>query len=253
MSALSAAELDRYSRQLVLPEWSERAQISLKRASVLVVGAGALGSAAAQYLAAAGVGRLGVVDDDVVEVSNLARQVLHYTPDVGVPKAGSAAAKLRFLNPDILVEEYPARLSAANAPALLVGQDLVVDCTDSFASRYAVNDAAVREGVPTVVGAALTYGGLVIAVKPRETACFRCAFPRAPDPKTAPGCAVAGVLGSVAGVVGSFQATEALKLLARVGEPLLDRFLEIDGERATVTEVRTSRRGDCRACGEPAG
>jgi molybdopterin-synthase adenylyltransferase len=253
VTGLTDDEHERYSRQLLLPGWDETAQLRLRRSAVLVVGVGALGSAAAQYLAASGVGRIGLVDPDDVEISNLGRQVLHYTPDVGVAKVGSAAAKLRFLNPDIIVEEYPARLSAANGPALLVGQDLVVDCTDSFASRYMVNDAAVREGVPSVVGAALTYGGLVMAVEPGRTACFRCAFPRAPDPTTAPGCAVAGVLGSVAGIVGSFQATEALKRLAHVGEPLTDRFLEIDGERATVTEVHTSRRPDCRACGhEPA-
>lgn len=252
MIGLTPDEEERYSRQLLLPGWGAEAQLRLRRASVLVIGAGALGSPAAQYLAAAGVGRLGLVDPDDVEISNLGRQVLHYTPDVGVPKAASAAAKLRFLNPDIVVEEYPARLGPANAPALLAGQDLVVDATDSFASRYAVNDACCREGVPLVIGAALTYGGLVMAVRPGETACFRCAFPRAPDPATAPGCAVAGVLGPVAGIVGSWQATEALKLLAGVGKPLLDRFLEVDGEAGTVAEVATSRRADCRACGAPA-
>lgn len=249
MSALSAAELDRYSRQLVLPEWSERAQIRLKRASVLVVGAGALGSAAAQYLAAAGVGRLGVVDDEVVELSNLSRQVLHYTPDVGVPKAESAAAKLRFLNPDIVVEAYPARLVAANAPAMVLGQDVVVDASDAWATRRIVNDTCCGEGVTLVEGAVLGLRGTVMSIRPGASACHRCAFPDEPAPGSVPTCAEAGVLGPVAGVVGAWQALETLKLLTGVGEPLLDRFLEIDGAAGRVAEVATSRRPGCPACG----
>jgi molybdopterin/thiamine biosynthesis adenylyltransferase len=249
MSALSGDELERYSRQLVLPEWSERAQLALKRAGVLVVGAGALGSAAAQYLAAAGVGRLGIVDDDVVEISNLARQVLHYTPDAGVPKAESAAAKLRFLNPDILVEAYPARFMAANGPAMVLGQDVVVDATDSWVTRRLVNDTCCAEGVALVEGAVLGLRGTVMSVRPGTSACHRCAFPDDPAPGSVPSCAEAGVLGPVAGIVGSWQALEALKLLTGVGEPLLDRLLEIDGASGQVTEVGTSRRPDCPACG----
>jgi molybdopterin-synthase adenylyltransferase len=249
MSPLSEDEVDRYSRQLVLPEWSERAQMQLKRASVLVVGAGALGSAAAQYLAAAGVGRLGIVDSDVVEPSNLARQVLHYTPDVGVNKAQSATAKLRFLNPAIVVEAYPARLDADNAPMMLAGQDLVLDGTDSWESRRAVNDASCAEYVDLVTGGVLGLRGTVMSVRPGQTACHRCAFPVDPPPGAVPTCAEAGVLGPVAGIVGSWQALEALKLLTGVGEPLLDRFLEIDGATGHVTEVTTSRRPDCPACG----
>jgi molybdopterin/thiamine biosynthesis adenylyltransferase len=246
---LAPGELERYSRQLLLPGWDEATQERLRRASVLVIGAGALGSVALQYLAAAGVGRLGIVDDDEVELSNLARQVLHYTPDVGVPKSASAASKLRYLNPSIVVDDYAARLGPANAAALLVGQDLVIDCTDSFASRYAVNDACIVEGAPLVVGTALGYAGTVMTVLPSETACWRCAFPRAPDPATAPSCATAGMLGPVAGIVGSFQATEAIKLLTRIGEPLTDRFLEIDALSGSVQVVSTSRDPQCRACG----
>ena len=179
---LAPGERERYSRQLLLSGWGDEIQERLRRSSVLVVGAGALGSAALQYLAAAGVGRIGIVDDDEVELSNLARQVLHYTPDVGVPKAASAASKLRYLNPTIVVEDYAARFGPANAAALLVDQDLVVDCTDTFASRYAVNDACVAEGDALVVGAALGWDGTVMTVLPGESACWRCAFPRAPDP-----------------------------------------------------------------------
>jgi molybdopterin/thiamine biosynthesis adenylyltransferase len=253
MSALSDDELERYSRQLVLPEWSERAQVALKRSSVLVVGAGALGSAAAQYLAAAGVGRLGLVDDEQVELSNLGRQVLHYTPDVGVPKAESAAAKLRFLNPAILVETYPARVDEQNAGVMVLGQDVVVDATDAWPTRRLINDACCAEGVALVEGAVLGLRGTVMSIRPGVSACHRCAFASDPKPEAVSTCAEAGVLGPVPGVVGAFQALEALKLLTGVGEPLLDRFLEIDGAGSRVTEVVTARRPDCPACGAPAG
>jgi len=248
---LTPDEEERYARQLVLPEWSEEAQERLKASAALVVGAGALGSPAAQYLAAAGVGRLGVVDEDDVELSNLSRQVLHYTPDVGVPKASSAVAKLRFLNPDIVIEPYPARVDRANAEAMVTGQDVVVDGSDTFATRYALNDACVAAGVALVEGGVLGLHGIVMSIRPRESACYRCAFPRAPA-GTAPTCATAGVLGPVAGVVGSLQALEALKLLTGVGEPLLDRWLEVDGGGARFEEVRTARRPDCPACGDAA-
>src|SRR3954471_9599903 len=189
---LSDDEMTRYSRQLLLPEWTELAQVALRDASVLVVGAGALGSPVALYRAGAGVGRLGLVDSDVVEVTNLHRQPLHYTPDLGVAKVESAAAKLRFLNPDVLVEPYQVRLDAENAPGLVEGQDLVVDCSDSFATRYAVNAACCAAGIDLVEGGVIATSGLVMAVCPGETACYRCAFPQAPP--SAPSCAEAGVL-----------------------------------------------------------
>jgi molybdopterin/thiamine biosynthesis adenylyltransferase len=234
--------LDRYSRQLVLPEWSEAAQRALGAASVLVVGVGALGSPVATYLAGAGVGRLGIVDDGEVELSNLHRQHLHFTPDVGVPKAHSAASKLRFLNPEIVVEPY----QAAFAPAMVDGQDLVVDCTDSFAARYAVNAACCAAGVPLVEGGVVGMTGLVMAIRPGDTACYRCTFPTAPS--EAPSCAEAGVLGAAAGVVGSLQALEALKLLA--GLPALtDAFLQIDLAALDVLRVTVKRRADCPDCG----
>jgi adenylyltransferase/sulfurtransferase len=250
---LTDEELERYSRQLVLPEWSGEAQERLKAASVLVVGAGALGSPAALYLAAAGVGRLGIVDDERVERSNLARQVLHFSPDLGEPKATSAAVKLSFLNPTVIVEPYPARLEEANADALIAGFDLVVDCSDSFATRYAVNDACCAAGTDLVEGGVLGLGGLVLSVRPHTSACYRCAFPTAPPEGSVPSCAQAGILGPVAGVVGSLQALEALKLLTGVGEPLLDAILEVDAGGAVFTVVSTRRRPDCPACGdEPA-
>ena len=244
---LSDAELDRYGRQLALPEWGLAQQAALREARVLVVGTGALGSPVALYLAGAGVGRLGILDDDAVELSNLHRQLLHFTPDVGVPKAESAAAKLRFLNPDIVIEPYQVRLEPANAGALVEGQDLVVDCSDAFATRYAVNAACCAARVPLVEAGVSGFTGLVMSVRPGETACYRCAFPA--EPADAPGCAEAGVLGPAAGVVGSLQALEALRLLGGLEGALLDGFLQIDLLGAAFVRVRTTRRPGCPDCG----
>ncbi len=243
---LAGPALERYSRQLVMPEWSEAAQRALGAASVLVVGAGALGSPVALYLAGAGVGRLGIVDDDEVELSNLHRQILHFTPDIGVPKAHSAAAKLGFLNPDVVVEPYQVRLDASNAAGLIEGADLVVDCSDSFETRYAVNAACCAARIPLLEAGVLGTSGLVMGIRPGETACYRCAFPEAPP--SAPTCAQAGVLGPAAGVIGSLQALEALKLLTGVGEPLLDAFLQADLATLTFLRVAVQRRADCPDC-----
>jgi molybdopterin/thiamine biosynthesis adenylyltransferase len=248
-AGLSDADLERYSRQLVLPEWSEAAQLALREASVLIIGAGALGSPVAAYLAGAGVGRLGLVDDDDVELSNLHRQHLHFTPDLGVPKAESAAAKLRFLNPDVLVEAYRVRLDETSAPGLVAGHDLVVDCSDSFATRYAVNAACCAAGVALVEGGVLGTSGLVMAIRPGESACYRCAFAEPPPPGSAPSCAEAGVLGPAAGVIGSLQALEALKLLTGFQPPALNSFLQVDLADPALLRVAVARRPDCPDCG----
>jgi molybdopterin/thiamine biosynthesis adenylyltransferase len=247
--ALSDEELDRYSRQLVLGEWSEAAQTRLREASVLVIGAGALGSPVATYLAGAGVGRLGLVDDDDVEVSNLHRQHLHFTPDVGVPKAESAAAKLRFLNPEVLVEPYRVRLDESSAAGLVAGHDLVVDCSDSFATRYAVNAACCAADVDLVEAGVLGTSGLVMAIRPHESACYRCAFPAPPLPGSVPSCAEGGVLGPAAGVVGSLQAMEAMKLLTGFAAPRLDAFVQVDAAVPELLTVSVARREDCPDCG----
>src|SRR3954452_18576865 len=189
---LTEEEITRYSRQLALPEWSELAQVALRDASVLIVGAGALGSPVALYLAGAGVGRIGIVASDVVELSNLHRQPIHFTPDIGVAKAESAATKLRYVNDQVVVEAYQVRLEEDNADGLVEGQDLVVDCSDSFATRYAVNAACCAAGIPLVEGGVVGWSGLVMAVRPGESACYRCAFPEAPV--DALSCADAGVL-----------------------------------------------------------
>ena len=245
---LSDADLERYSRQLVLPEWSGMAQAKLAGSSAIVVGAGALGSPALSYLAAAGVGRIGVVDDDEVELSNLARQPLHFTPDIGTNKAVSATAKLNLINPSVFVEPYPARLEEMNAQAIFTGADIVLDCSDTFATRYVVNDACCALGTPLVEAGVLGFDGLVMPIQPGESACYRCAFPVEPDPASVPTCREAGVLGPVAGIVGSIQALEALKLLTRAVEPLTGHIVQIDARTLQQTIVATSRKPDCPAC-----
>jgi adenylyltransferase/sulfurtransferase len=246
VTALTESELERYSRQLVLPEWSGAAQERLKAASVIVVGLGALGSPVATYLAAAGVGHLGVVDEDTVELSNLHRQPLHFTPDLGLNKAVNASVKLSALNTETVVDPYPVRLEEMNAEAIVTGADLVVDCSDSFATRYLVNDACCAQGIPLVEAGVLGFGGLVMSIRPGESACYRCAFPV--EPANAPSCRDAGVLGAMAGVVGSIQALEALKLLTGVAEPLTDAILQVDGASMAFTRVATERRPDCPSC-----
>ena len=245
---MNDSELERYSRQLVLPEWSGAAQQRLRSASVIVVGAGALGSPVATYLAAAGVGHIGIVDGDDVELSNLHRQPLHFTPDIGLNKAHNAVVKLSALNPEVQVDPYPVRLERMNADAIVLGMDVVVDCTDSFETRYLVNDACCAQGVPLVEGGVLGFGGLVMSIRPGESACYRCAFPVEPPAGSVPSCREAGVLGAMAGVVGSIQALEALKLLSGVGEPLTDAILQVDGAAMAFTRVGTERRPDCPAC-----
>ena len=246
--SFSDSDLERYSRHLVLPEWSGMAQARLKAASAIVVGAGALGSPVLAYLAGAGVGRIGIVDDDVVELSNLPRQPLHFTPDQGTNKAVSATAKLNLMNPAVMVEPYPATLDAMNAEAIVTGADVVVDCSDTFATRYVVNDACCALGIPLVEAGVLGFDGLVMAIRPGESACYRCAFPVEPDPGSVPSCREAGVLGPVAGMVGSIQALEALKLLTGAVQPLLDKIVQIDARTLEQTIVATSRRPDCAAC-----
>ena len=244
---LNDYELKRYSRQLLLPEWTELSQVALRNASVLVIGAGALGSPVALYLAGAGVGRLGIVDDDDVELSNLHRQPLHFNPDIGEPQAESAAAKLRFLNPGIVVEAYRARVEESNVVGLIESQDLVVDCSDSFETRYLVNAACCEAGIDLIEGGAVGWSGLVMTILPRATACYRCAFPV--EPEDSQSCAEAGILGPAAGVLGTLQALEAIKLLSSVQPPLLDAFLTVDLVSLEFTQVSVHRNPDCPDCG----
>jgi adenylyltransferase/sulfurtransferase len=246
---LSDSEIERYSRQLLVDGFGEAEQVRLGDASTMVIGAGALGSPVAAYLAGAGVGRIGVIDDDTVEVSNLHRQHLHYTPDVGHPKVQSAVAKLQFLNPEVMIEPYQVRVTDETVDGLVAGQDVVVDCSDSFETRYLVNAACCRAGIPLVEAGVVGVSGLVMSVRPGRTACYRCAFPEPPPPGAVPTCAEAGVLGPAAGVVGSLQAMEALRQLAGLEPTLLDAFLQVDLTTNTFLRVTTRRRPGCPACG----
>jgi len=240
----------RYARHLVIPELGERGQEKLAAAGVLVVGAGGLGSPALYYLAAAGVGRLGVVDGDVVELSNLQRQILHTTADIGRPKVASAAEKLRALNPDVTVVEHHVRVSADSVLDLLAGHDVIVGAVDNFATRYLINDACVLAGATLVEGAILRFTGLAMTIAGGRTACYRCVFPAVPDDGALPSPAEAGVFGPVPGVIGAVQAAEVVKLVTGFGEPLFDRLLEFDAAAATFHEVKVAREPACPVCGE---
>ncbi len=247
---LSNAEILRYSRQLILPEVGVSGQRRLKASSVLLIGAGGLGSPAALYLAAAGVGRIGLVDPEVVALSNLHRQILHATADVGRPKTQSAKDRIASLNPEIAVEVVQAHVAADNARQLLLPYELILDGSDNFQTRYLVNDACVLLGKPLVHGAAVHARGHVLTILPRQTACFRCVFPEPPQPDAIPNCQEAGVLGTAVGVIGSLMAHEALKVLLGLGAPLTNRLLVFDGMTSRFREVPVRRDPGCAVCGE---
>ena len=252
---LSPAELRRYGRHLVIPEVGEEGQRRLKAAQVLLVGAGGLGSPLALYLAAAGVGRLGVVEFDRVDETNLQRQVLFDSDDVGRPKLQAAGERLRAVNPHVEVTPHPERLGARNALALVEGYDVVADGSDNFATRYLVNDACVRLGKPDVWGAVQRFEGQVSVFWAARGPCYRCLFPEPPPPGVVPSCAEAGVLGVLPGIVGTLQASEVLKLLLGVGEPLVGRFLVFDALAMRFRELGLRKAADCPACspGAPRG
>jgi sulfur-carrier protein adenylyltransferase/sulfurtransferase len=246
---LSHAELIRYSRHLVLPEFGVAGQQRLKAARILIVGAGGLGSPAALYLAAAGVGTLGLVDWDVVDRSNLQRQVLHGTQMVGQTKLDSARARLADLNPHVQLETISARLTSANALDVLRGWDVVLDGSDNFPTRYLVNDACVLLGIPGVYGAVLRFEGQVSVFDARRGPCYRCLFREPPPPALVPSCAEGGVLGVLPGIIGSLQALEAIKLVTGVGTPLVGRLLLFDGLKLEFREIVLSKDPDCAVCG----
>ena len=252
--SLDVSARERYGRHLLMPEVGEAGQLRLLESRVLLVGAGGLGSPAALYLAAAGVGTLGIVDDDVVDRSNLQRQILHRDADVGEPKVESAARTLRALNPDVHVVQYHARLSSANVEELLDGYDLVLDGSDNFPTRYLVNDACVKLGLPNVHGSIYRFDGQVSVFWPRYPArrgpCYRCIFPAPPPPELAPSCQEAGVLGVLPGVVGVIEAIEAIKLILGVGEALVGRLSTFDALRLEFRELRVQRDPDCAVCGD---
>jgi molybdopterin/thiamine biosynthesis adenylyltransferase/rhodanese-related sulfurtransferase len=245
---LSREEIARYARHLALPEVTIEGQRRLKRSSVILIGAGGLGSPAALYLAAAGVGRIGLVDYDVVDESNLQRQVLHDSSWVGRPKLESATARLRALNPHVRVEAHAAALTRENALSLLAGYDVVVDGTDNFETRYLTNDACYVLGKPNVYGSIFRFEGQASVFWRDRGPCYRCLFPQPPPPGLVPSCAEGGVLGVLPGVVGSIQATEALKILLQVGEPLVGRLLLYDALAMRFDEMELPRDPACPLC-----
>ncbi|MEO5816556.1 MAG: molybdopterin-synthase adenylyltransferase MoeB [Gemmatimonadaceae bacterium] len=246
---LSPDELQRYHRHLILPNVGEEGQRRLKAARVLLIGAGGLGSPAALYLAAAGVGHLGIVDADVVELSNLQRQVLHGTRDVGRPKVSSAEARLRDLNPHVDVATYHARLTSANAMELLGAYDIIVDGSDNFQTRYLVNDACVLLDKPNVYGSVIRFDGQASVFGAKGGPCYRCLFREPPPPGLIPNCAEGGVFGVLPGLVGTIQATETIKLITGAGEPLVGRLLLVDALRMRFRTIEVPRDPECRACG----
>jgi adenylyltransferase/sulfurtransferase len=246
---LTAEEIKRYSRHLIMPEVGVDGQKKLKAGSVLCIGAGGLGSPAAMYLAAAGVGRIGIVDFDVVDFSNLQRQLLHGTSSVGRSKLESAKDRLRDLNPHIEIDTYETTVSSENALELFKPYDVILDGTDNFPTRYLVNDACVLAGKPNAYGSIFRFEGQASVFATKEGPCYRCLYPEPPPPGLVPSCAEGGVLGVLPGIIGVIQATEAIKLILGIGEPLIGRFLIYDALRMRFRELKLRKDSDCPVCG----
>jgi len=246
---LSQDEIKRYSRHLIMPEVGMDGQRRLKASSVLCIGAGGLGSPAAMYLAAAGVGRIGIVDFDVVDFSNLQRQLLHGTPDVGRSKLESAKTRLHALNPHVQIDTYETTLSSDNALELFDPYDVILDGTDNFPTRYLVNDACVLSGKPNAYGSIFRFEGQASVFAAKDGPCYRCLYPEPPPPGLVPSCAEGGVLGVLPGIVGVIQATEAIKLMLGIGEPLIGRFLIYDALKMRFRELKLKKDPECPVCG----
>jgi molybdopterin/thiamine biosynthesis adenylyltransferase/rhodanese-related sulfurtransferase len=245
------AQQARYSRHLMLPEVGEAGQAKLLRAKVLLLGAGGLGAPAGLYLAAAGIGTLGLVDDDVVDDSNLQRQVIHNTTRVGLPKVDSAAKTIQELNPDVKVQKHQTRLTSENVLDIIGQYDLIVDGTDNFQTRYLLNDASLMLRRPVINASIFQFEGQVTVFKPFEGPCYRCLYPEPPPPGMAPSCNEAGVLGVLPGVIGVLQATEAVKLILGIGKPLVGRLLQYDALNMKFREFKLPRDKSCVTCSEP--
>jgi molybdopterin/thiamine biosynthesis adenylyltransferase/rhodanese-related sulfurtransferase len=246
--ALTPEQKERYGRHLLLPEVGPEGQAKLLDAKVLLLGAGGLGAPTALYLAAAGVGTLGIVDDDEVDLSNLQRQVIHTTDRIGRPKVDSAETTIAALNPDVEVVKYPVRLDSSNIMEIVEGYDVIVDGVDNFPTRYLLNDATVRLGIPVVSASILGFDGQLSVFKPHDGPCYRCLYPVPPPAELAPSCGANGVLGVLPGTMGLLQATEVIKLVTGIGEPLIGRLLLYEALGATFTELKVRRDPDCPIC-----
>ena len=243
-------QIKRYSRHILLPEVGGKGQIKISQARVLIVGAGGLGSPAGLYLGAAGIGTIGIIDGDLVEVCNLQRQVIHHTPDVNAPKVLSAKRKIEDINPDVKVIPYHERLTARNALEIFKEYDVILDGTDSFSAKFLINDAAYFSKKPFVHGGILRFIGQMMTVLPGESACYRCIFKEPPPDGLVPSCQEAGVLGVLAGVIGTLQATEALKIILKAGNLLTNQLLTHDALQMRFRKVRVPRNPRCPLCGE---
>ncbi len=242
-------QLERYSRHILLDDVGIEGQEKLLQAKVLIVGAGGLGSPAALYLAAAGVGTIGIVDSDSVEISNLQRQIAHFTKDIGTAKVDSAAEKMLAINPEITVRTYKEYLCAANITSIIAGYDFVIDGTDNFPTKFLVNDACVFSGIPLSHGGILRFNGQTMTIIPGQSACYRCSFRNPPPPDAVPSCAQAGVLGAVAGMLGTIQAAEALKYITGAGGLLTNTLLTFDARTMTFRNIKLTRQESCPLCG----
>jgi adenylyltransferase/sulfurtransferase len=247
--ALSPSEIQRYARHLIMPEVAMAGQKRLKAARVLCIGTGGLGSPLLLYLAAAGVGTLGLADFDVVDVSNLQRQILHFTSDVGRPKIASAEEKLKAINPDLAIRRHEHSVDSSNALELFAGYDVIVDGTDNFPTRYLVNDACVLLGKPNVYGSIFRFDGQATVFFPPDGPCYRCLYPEPPPPDLVPNCAEGGVLGILPGLIGVVQATETVKLILGAGKPLIGRLLLYDALEMTFREMKVRKNPRCPICG----
>lgn len=248
--ALREDQIERYSRQIILKHVGGKGQEKLLSGKVLIIGTGGLGSPVALYLAAAGVGKLGIVDSDNVEISNLQRQIVHSTPSIGKPKVESAAERLTALNPDVKIVPYNMRVTSGNIMDLLKDYDMVVDCADNFPTRYLVNDACVLSKKPLSHAGMFGFEGQAITILPGKSACYRCLFPEPPPPGLVPSCQEAGILGAVAGVIGVMQANEALKYLMEIGNLLTGRLLVFNALEASFRTVKVRRNPECPVCGD---
>lgn len=251
--ALGADQRNRYQRHLLLPEVGEQGQLKLLDAKVLLLGAGGLGSPAALYLAAAGVGTIGIIDMDVVDASNLQRQILHNMDRIGERKVDSAKKTITAMNPDVDVVTYDVRLGADNILDIIAGYDVIVDGTDNFPTRYLVNDASLLKRIPVVHGSIFRFEGQITVFDPYHGPCYRCMIPEPPPAELAPSCAEAGVLGVLPGIVGSIQALEAIKIVLGLGDPLVGRLLAFDALEESFRSFKVRRDPQCPACGEHAG
>lgn len=243
-------QLERYSRHILLQDVGVEGQIKLCEAKVLIIGAGGLGAPVALYLAAAGIGTLGILDHDRVEISNLQRQVVHFTKDINVSKVMSAKEKMLAINPDLTVRTYQEMLCADNVRDIIRGYDFIVEGTDNFPTKFLVNDACIMEKIPFSHGGILRFTGQTMTVLPGRTACYRCFFRQPPPPDAVPTCSQAGVLGAIAGMLGTIQATETLKFITGVGEPLGGTLLSFDAKTMHFRKVKLQKQKNCPVCGE---